>query len=119
MVEATTESLDSFATHARLSDSAEYRLAFRELGLSIGLRAVPMLRKIITNQPGSFVDSQQQDIKHLARFIPLGEAIENFWLQRRNQQIRTWLDHLDINRVMLATSLLPDEFLSIVGVPPA
>jgi len=31
----------------------------------------------------------------------------------------TWSDHLDINRVMLATSLLPDEFLNAAELPPA
>ncbi len=119
LIEATTESLDSFAAHARLSDPPEYRLAFRELGLAIGLRAVPKLRSILAKHPGSFADGLQQDIEHLARFIPLGEAIEHFWLQKKNQQVRTWLDHLDINRVMLATSLLPDEFLSVAELPPA
>jgi hypothetical protein len=119
LTEATTESLNSFAAHARLSDPPEYRLAFRELGLSIGLKAVPKLRSILASHPSSFANDLQQDIEHLARFIPLGEAIEHFWSQKRNQQVRTWLDHLDINRVMLATSLLPDEFLSVAEIPPA
>lgn len=111
---ATTESLDAFAARARLDDPAEYRLAFRELGLAIGLKAAPMLRRILAGHPGLFADNLQRDIEHLARFVPLGAAIERFWSQKENQQARTWLDHLDINRVMLATSLLPDEFLSVV-----
>lgn len=119
LTEATTASLDSLAAHAHLSDPAEYRLAFRELGLSIGLKAVPKLRSILASHPGSFANDLQQDIEHLARFIPLGETIEHFWLQEENQQVMTWLDHLDINRVMLATSLLPDEFLSVAEIPPA
>ena len=118
LTEATIESLDFFAAQARLSDSPEYRLAFRELGLSIGLRAVPKLRHILAKNPGLFAESVKNDIEHLARFIPLGEAIEHFWSQKENQKARTWLDHLDINRVMLATSLLPDEFLSVVEFLP-
>ena len=119
LIEATTESLDSFAARARLGDPPEYRLAFRELGLSIGLQAVPKLRNILASHPGSFAYGLQQNTEYLAQFIPLGEAIENFWSQKKNQQVRTWLDHLDINGVMLATSLLPDEFLSVVEFPPA
>jgi hypothetical protein len=36
--------------------------------------------------------------------------IEIFWLESCNQKSDTWLEHLDINRVMLATSLVPDGF---------
>jgi hypothetical protein len=113
LTEATTESLDSFAAGARLSDPAEHRLAFRELGLSIGLKAVPKLRSILSSHPGLFAEGLQQDVEHLARFTPLGEVIEHFWSQKENQQAKSWLDHFDINRVMLATSLLPDEFLRV------
>ena len=113
LADATTTSLDAFAARARLDDPAEYRLAFRELGLSIGLKAVPTLRRVLAGHPGLFTDGLQNDVEHLARFVPLGAAIERFWSQNENRQARTWLDHLDINRVMLATSLLPDEFLNV------
>jgi hypothetical protein len=119
LTKATTESLDAFAAHARLSDPPEYRLAFRELGLSIGLRTVSRLRNILANHPALFADRLGVDIEHLARFIPLGEEIEHFWSQHKNQQVKTWLDHRDINRVMLATSLLPDEFLNVAGFASA
>ncbi len=113
LIQASTESLTSFASHMPLRNSAEYRLAFRELGLSIGLRAVPNLRRIVANHPDLFADRLQQDVEDLRKHAPLGEEIERFWCQHGNQQVRTWLDHLDINRVMLATSLLPGEFLTV------
>jgi hypothetical protein len=31
----------------------------------------------------------------------------------RNRQASTWIEHREINMVMLATSLAPDEFLMI------
>ncbi len=113
LIRASVESLDSFARQTPLTHSAEYRLAFRELGLSIGLRAVPNLRRIVANHPGLFADRLQQDVEDLRKHVPLGEEIERFWCQHGNQQVRNWLDHLDINRVMLATSLLPGEFLTV------
>lgn len=113
LVHAATESLMSIVHHMPSSDPAEQRLAFRELGLSIGLGAVTTLRGIISNHPGLFSDRLQQEVKDLREYRILGEAIERFWSQRENQQVSTWLDHVDISRVMLATSLLPDEFLKV------
>jgi hypothetical protein len=113
LVQSARESLDIFVTQMPLTHPAEYRLAFRELGLSIGLHAVASMREIARAQPGLFGRKLQQDTDALRNFVRLGETIEKFWLTPSNQQAKTWLDHLDINRVMLATSLLPDEFLAI------
>ncbi|MCA1786733.1 MAG: hypothetical protein LC657_12225 [Desulfobacteraceae bacterium] len=41
------------------------------------------------------------------------DIIESFWLAPENQQVPTWIDHQDINQVMLATSLLPDGYLNL------
>jgi hypothetical protein len=53
------------------------------------------------------------DADQLQPFVALGKEIEGFWLLPAHQRGRRWKDHLDINRVMLATSLLPDEFLAV------
>jgi hypothetical protein len=45
--------------------------------------------------------------------VALGKEIEDFWLLPAHQRGQRWKEHLDINRVMLATSLLPDEFLAV------
>jgi hypothetical protein len=47
--------------------------------------------------------------------VPLRNALEAFWLQPENQRSETWLEHADINTVMLATSLLPDAFVSLLN----
>ena len=45
--------------------------------------------------------------------MPLGEIIEQFWMDNKNRQAKTWIEHREINMVMLATSLAPDRFLTI------
>ena len=119
LLHASAESLAYFAARSPLVNPAEFRLAFRELGLSIGLRAVTKLHNIVLSRPDLFAASLRNDIHELKKFVPLGAAIERFWLQDNNQEVVTWSDHLDINRVMLATSLLPDEFLIAAELPPA
>jgi hypothetical protein len=44
----------------------------------------------------------------------LASEIEDFWLQPAQRHVPTWRDHLDINSVMLATSLAPDTYLTVI-----
>lgn len=106
---------EAYARTNPLKLPADYRLAFRELGLSIGLRAVKKLQGLIEENPVIF---NQQHIQHsrieaLMRYLPLAETIETFWLEPRNRKTNMWTEHRDINMVMLATSLAPDGFLSV------
>lgn len=80
-----------------LRGPAEYRLAFRELGLAIGLRAA-----------GDAVSD----------YLPLARQIEIFWRDPEHRSSPTWLEHLDINEVMLATSLESEGFVRL-DEPPA
>jgi hypothetical protein len=98
-----------------LSFSAEYRLAFRELGMAIGIHAVERIRGLIKEQPDVLdkhhpIYSQIRELGHLAS---LGEAIEKFWLDPQNRTAKTWTEHRDINSVMLATRLAPDGYLKL------
>lgn len=90
-----------------LSLPAEYRLAFRELGLSIGLHGVKIIMQCLRDNPEVFQsgDTLERLLNKLATHQNLGDRIEDFWLTEENQQSATWTSHLDINRVMLATSL--------------
>jgi hypothetical protein len=91
----------------------EYRLAFRELGLSIGLHAVPSMQQLTAGNPDLFPEHLCQDVGGLRRYTPVAVAIESFWRDLRSQQAQSWREHRDINSVMLATSLLPSEFLAV------
>ncbi len=94
---------------------AGYRLAFRELGLSIGLKGMQQLEEVIRMNPGVFGQKSRLHTiaEDLTMYVPLGETIEKFWMDHRNREAATWQEHHDINRVMLATSLAPEGFLVI------
>jgi hypothetical protein len=88
----------------------EFRLAFRELGLAIGLKAVASIQERTSGDPTLF-----DDLEFLRARQPLGETIVSFWLDPTHQEGRSWSDHRDINEVMLATTLVSDGFLLLSG----
>jgi hypothetical protein len=105
--------LDSFARSGSLERPAEYRLAFRELDLSIGLSGVEKLEEWIGKNPGlpDPKSALHHQVQALRSYVPLKEKIEQFWLEEKNRQAGTWTSYKEINMVMLATSLEPDGFL--------
>ncbi len=115
VLEAALSGLDSYSlTTAPSRLPANYRLAFRELGLSIGLHAVRRTRELIDRHPKIF--SQDPSfftlLKSIMQHLSIQKEIETFWLKRSNRESQGWLAHRLINMVMLATSLAPDGFLS-------
>jgi hypothetical protein len=94
---------------------ADYRLAFRELGLSIGLRALVRTAELAAQRPGAFdsLPSLGSRLERLMRYVPLIDAVEDFWLEPRNREGTSWKEHEDINAVMLATSLAPESYLAL------
>jgi hypothetical protein len=107
--------LDSFRENGSLDLPARHRLAFRELGLSIGLAGVEKMPEWIGKNPhpSGCRKTLHELAKDLADYVPMREKIEKFWLEKKNREAVTWTGHRDINTVMLATSLLPDSFLQI------
>ncbi len=107
--------LRSYAGSNSLKLPAEYHLAFRELGLSIGLQALDKMEGLIAKNPDAFNSKYplHSRIKALREFSPLIRVIESFWLEPANRQANSWMEHRDINMVMLATSLSPDGYLTI------
>jgi len=96
--------------------SADYRLAFREFGLALGLHGVRKMAGLYTKKPETFSrDAFIGEQLHLLEpFTPIIGTIEDFWLQEKNRTSKTWVDHADINSVMLATVLNPSGFLQLV-----
>ena len=115
LLESSLRGLGHFAAGSSLMSPADDRLAFRELGLSIGLRAAQRLQGLIEGHP-SFFDKAHlahPKIKSLVRYLPLSGGIEKFWLDPASRENETWRAHREINMVMLATSLAPDGYLAI------
>jgi hypothetical protein len=113
---STLAGLDSYATGNTLMLPADYRLAFRELGLAIGIHATARLKTLLEEKSTMFKDARTllSQVESLMRYQSLAEKIENFWLEDSSRRTPTWLEHRDINTVMLATSLAPDGFLLLV-----
>ena len=115
LLAAALAGLQHYLGQAELRSPAHRRLAFRELGLAIGLAAAALLADDLRRAP-DLVRSAGA-IEHLARYAPVRAEIESFWLLPAHRRAATWIEHEDINDVMLATSLAPEGFL--VLAPPA
>ena len=115
LLDSSLPGLESYAKKNPLKLPADDRLAFRELGLSIGLRAVERLRGLIEENQGLFDKKLRlhSRIESLMRYTSFSEVIEMFWLENANREAESWREHRDINMVMLATSLAPDGYLTL------
>jgi hypothetical protein len=98
----------------QLALAGRFRLAFREFGLSIGLKGVRPMAELIERISASCASapSFRERLELLTPYLPMAEQIEQFWLDPANQETSTWNDHREINMVMLSTSLAPTVFLS-------
>jgi hypothetical protein len=115
LLDASLVGVRAFAKEDSLTLPANYRLAFRELGLSIGLGVVERLPELFERNEHAFgkVHDLKMRMKALKQYEPLEEVISNFWLHPENQEAESWKTHRDINMVMLATSLSPDGYLRL------
>jgi hypothetical protein len=115
LLAAALMSLSHYAQHTGLDESAASRLAFRELGLSIGLHTIDVIARDL--QAGSSLFSHAFKLTRLLNalrlYVPLAPIIESFWLDAESQQAPSWSAHRNINQVMLAASLLPEGYLVI------
>ncbi len=107
-------SLQAFVSNNQLNLLAKYRLAFRELGLAIGLHTIGRMQKIIEQHAENFTNADQlhATLSKLSKFHRIYAFIESFWLQPEHRSVDSWLEHVDINNAMLATSMAPDGYLN-------
>jgi len=87
---------------------ATYRLAFRELGLAIGLEGIWFADSSIKK-----VTADERILNILTELRGFGIEIRNYWMDTTHQQTRSWQAHRDINEVMLATSLIPEGLFGL------
>ena len=97
-----------------LKRPAEHRLAFRELGLAIGLRAVPIIARAF--QESEAFEGRPSLLRLIDLFLPYGRLIDeiiDLWRRYAEDPDESWRAHQDINEVMLATAIAPSAFLSV------
>jgi hypothetical protein len=113
LLDACHHGLAVFLTGGSLNRPASQRLAFRELGLAIGLRGLPILADTMKtiNEHGRR-PALQQLLEPLVKYRSLSEELVSFWSPYA-QHDEGWQAHEDINDVMLATALTPELFLSV------
>ena len=114
LLESSMAGLASYRRMNPFNLPPDYRLAFRELGLSIGMHAVERLHGLVEKNSHLFrkrhpLHTKIGILRSYLRFI---ELIETFWLDPTHRETNRWREHEDINMVMLATSLAPDGFLT-------
>jgi hypothetical protein len=115
ILEACRNGLAGFLASRSLNQPISHRLAFRELGLAIGLKALPIISDAIKKDHGSCESrtALQRIVDLLFSYRSLGAHIISVWLPHAENQDQIWQSHQDINDVMLATALIPEMFLSI------
>jgi hypothetical protein len=110
ILSAAAVGVEHFAIGADLRAPSDHRLAFRELGLAIGLAAVADIL-----EEGRWLRACRASVHpaldRLKRYVWLRGAIASFWMRVDNRRTPSWVEHADINDVMLATALAPDGFL--------
>jgi hypothetical protein len=116
LVTAASDGIDAFLQQGDLRERAEHRLAFRELGLAIGLAALETIEDSLARRAHDARDAVLRDlVDPLVPFANLGRSIESFWREPANRRSDTWRAHEDINEVMLAASLVPH---GVTIIPP-
>ncbi len=115
LLDSSLLGLQSYERRNSLNLPANYRLAFRELGLSVGLRAIEKMLGLIKQTSRDFSGKHRlhSQTESLMQYVPLSDIIETYWLEVTNRETSEWMAHRDINMVMLATSLAPDGYLSL------
>jgi hypothetical protein len=112
ILEACRNGLEGILASRYLNRPIAHRLAFRELGLAIGLQALPLVTDAVKKGRVP-LRNRNALVDRLLPYESLSEDIISVWLPRAQSPDEIWQAHQDINDVMLATALVADMFLSV------
>jgi hypothetical protein len=115
LLAAAVTGLQAYVESGEYRLPAEYRLAFRDLGLAIGLQAAERMARSPAAEAGPppADGARRAQLEAVLRYQPVGDAIVSFWRDPANRNATSWTEHRDINEVMLATALAPDGCLDM------
>ena len=112
ILDSSLLSLELYLSTDPMGSPPSMRLAFRELGLSIGLKAAVKLHELVMCEPRLSRNKELcSAVKSLTYYKWLSDEIDGFWLKTASREDCNWKEYEDINVVMLATSLVPNGFL--------
>jgi hypothetical protein len=113
LLAAALDGLSHYARYSEWRQPPSRRLAFRELGLAIGLSALERIQAGLEAGRYGFAAGGEPRacLEALAPYAALGPTLVSSWLDRESQRAQTWSEHRDIDEVMLATSLVPEGLL--------
>lgn len=113
LLKAALYGLEVYVNQNEIRQPAGNRLAFRELGLCIGLQALELMVDAETTMPClTHIPLLREKMEMIqVKFGPIRETIELFWQDKSLREGELWKEHQDINDVMLATCLAPSGFL--------
>jgi hypothetical protein len=94
---------------------ASQRVAFRELGLAIGLAGLAPLERALAGRAASQAvpSGIRARLAALKGHAPLGSAILSFWSDPASHDTGLWSEHRDIDEVMLATAHAPSGLVQL------
>jgi hypothetical protein len=111
MLDATSAGLSAYARQRPWQRPLSQRLAFRELGLAIGLQAVGRMQAAAPGRADA--GALEPRLQAVSRHVALAADINATWREPAARTVATWRAHEDINAVMLATSLVPSGYLDL------
>ena len=120
LLAAALSGLRYYAVSGELRRPVDYRLAFRELGLAIGLQSIEPMWQIVNDDSSHSSTSPElrAQLQALREYVPLRNDIESVWRNPEHHRSTAWSEHRDINEVMLATCLVPEGFLVTSALNP-
>jgi hypothetical protein len=103
--------LDVFTGTQALVRPLEARLAFRELGLALGLHGLGAMHAAVSDHVDRFGTAAEAAalrgrIEAMLPLRTLAAHLDGTWRDPAAQATRSWIAHRDINEVMLAASML-------------
>jgi len=109
LLDAALAGVAAYARRQPLRQPVAQRLAFRELGLAIGLQGMPRIGASRLAAPAPLAAL----LARLSDYQPFARSIADTWRDPQHQRTHAWRMHEDINAVMLATCLLPSGYLDL------
>jgi hypothetical protein len=113
LLDAAAAGVEAYAARKPTHAPAERRLAFRELGLALGLHAAEHM----SARPNRAAAPRAR-LERLEGYFPLRDELEAFWQHPAHRRGPTWRAHEDIDEVTLAACLAPAGMIGAVPLHP-